>query len=89
MSSVEEQTQYKVQLLLHVNSLLLQRAMRPDVSAASFLKRIHANLQCISQLNQGNPAARPMILDPPPEAPQDILAKLYLLMARVFEIWSV
>lgn len=88
MATVAEQIQYKVQLLLHVNSLLLQRATRPDVSSsASFLKRIHANLQCISQLNQGNPAARPMILDPPQVTPQDILAKLYLLMARVFEIW--
>ncbi|KAI8397772.1 hypothetical protein J6895_01866 [Nakaseomyces glabratus] len=93
---VDEQKQYKVQLLLHVNSLLLARALRLSQQQdqlqhqPQYLKRIHANLQCISQLNQGLPNAKPMIMDPPPqqESPQqDILAKLYLLMARVFEIW--
>ncbi|GMM55344.1 Snf11 protein [Maudiozyma humilis] len=118
--SVEEQTQYKIQLLLHINSVLLARVVHmtnpffkgreaaqqgqqghpplpePVQQAVSQnLRRVHANLQCISQLNQGYARAKPVILDPPAVPQQqnqqqhgnDILAKLYLLMSRVFEFW--
>lgn len=113
--SVEQQTQYKIQLLLHINSVLLARVVHmtntffkerkaqpnsPSVLPEAVqqvvsqnLKRVHANLQCISQINQGYVRAKPVILDPPamPHHPDhqgnDILAKLYLLMSRVFEFW--
>lgn len=115
LPTVDEQRQYKVQLLLHINSILLARVIQMNNSLqnnlqnninnsnnnniiriqqliSQFLKRVHANLQCISQINQGVPSARPLILTPPQLAnqqqpPQDILSKLYLLLARVFEIW--
>lgn len=103
-----EQIQYKVQLLLHINSILLARVIQMTNNsnggngsgslpeqvqslASQYLKRVHANLQCISQINQGAKGAKPLILEPPQflvQLPgQDILAKLYLLMSRVFEIW--
>ncbi|CAI4334819.1 BDN_1c_G0009280.mRNA.1.CDS.1 [Saccharomyces cerevisiae] len=115
LPTVDEQRQYKVQLLLHINSILLARVIQMNNSLQSnlqnninnsnnnniiriqqlisqSLKRVHANLQCISQINQGVPSAKPLILTPPQLAnqqqpPQDILSKLYLLLARVFEIW--
>ncbi|QID83416.1 SWI/SNF global transcription activator complex component [Saccharomyces pastorianus] len=115
LPTVDEQRQYKVQLLLHINSILLARVIQMNNSLqnslrnninnsnneniiriqqliSQFLKRVHANLQCISQINQGIPSAKPLILSPPQLArqqqpPQDILAKLYLLLTRVFEIW--
>lgn len=115
LPTVDEQRQYKVQLLLHINSILLARVIQMNNSLqnnlqnninnsnnnniiriqqliSKFLKRVHANLQCISQINQGVPSAKPLILTPPQLAnqqqpPQDILSKLYLLLARVFEIW--
>ncbi|QLG71106.1 hypothetical protein HG535_0B01440 [Zygotorulaspora mrakii] len=105
----EEQVQYKIQLLLHINSILLARVIQmtqnknaetggtaslPDnlkLLASQYLKRVHANLQCISQVNQGIKKAKPIILEPPQplvqQPAQDILVKLYLLMSRVFEIW--
>lgn len=101
----DEQLQYKIQLLLHINSILLARVMqmasnnKSDNSvpeqlqpiASQYLKRVHANLQCISQINQGAKNAKPLISDAPQllvqQPAQDILAKLYLLMTRVFEIW--
>lgn len=105
----QEQIQYKVQLLLHINSILLARVIQMTQSkntdeggsnslpehlkllASQYLKRVHANLQCISQINQGSKSAKPIILDPPQslvqQPAQDILVKLYLLMSRVFEIW--
>ena len=113
--SVEEQIQYKIQLLLHINSVLLARAIhmtnpffkdkknKPNspsilpeniqLLVSQCLKRVHANLQCISQINQGYIRSKPVILDPPnisqqtPIPQNDILAKLYLLMTRVFEFW--
>ncbi|CAI4058055.1 hypothetical protein SKDZ_04G2970 [Saccharomyces kudriavzevii ZP591] len=115
LPTVDEQRQYKVQLLLHINSILLARVIQMNNSLqnnlqnnvnnsnndniiriqqliSQFLKRVHANLQCISQINQGVPSAKPIILTAPQLAhqqqpPQDILAKLYLLLTRVFEIW--
>ncbi|AJU76190.1 Snf11p [Saccharomyces cerevisiae YJM996] len=115
LPTVDEQRQYKVQLLLHINSILLARVIQMNNSLqnnlqnninnsnnnniiriqqliSQFLKRVHANLQCISQINQGVPSGKPLILTPPQLAnqqqpPQDILSKLYLLLARVFEIW--
>ena len=115
LPTVDEQRQYKVQLLLHINSILLARVIQMNNSLqnnlqnninnsnnnniiriqqliSQFLKRVHANLQCISQINQGVPSAKPLILTPPQLAnqqqpPQDILSKLYLLLAGVFEIW--
>ena len=115
LPTVDEQRQYKVQLLLHINSILLARVIQMNNSLqnnlqnninnsnnnniiriqqliSQSLKRVHANLQCISQINQGVPSAKPLILTPPQLAnqqqpPQDILSKLYLLLARVFEIW--
>lgn len=115
LPTVDEQRQYKVQLLLHINSILLARVIQMNNSLqnnlqnninnsnnnniiriqqliSQFLKRVHANLQCISQINQGVPSAKPLILTPPQlvnqqQPPQDILSKLYLLLARVFEIW--
>ncbi|QLL32692.1 hypothetical protein HG536_0D02140 [Torulaspora globosa] len=105
----DEQLQYKIQLLLHINSILLARVIQMANSAGSdgngnagipeqlqplasqYLKRVHTNLQCISQINQGAKNVKPLILDPPQllvqQPAQDILAKLYLLMTRVFEIW--
>lgn len=100
----DEQLQYKIQLLLHINSILLARVMQmaggngegsvPEQLqpiASQYLKRVHANLQCISQINQGARSAKPLISDAPQllvqQPAQDILAKLYLLMTRVFEIW--
>lgn len=105
----DEQLQYKIQLLLHINSILLARVIQmanPSGSesnasagipeqlqslASQYLKRVHTNLQCISQINQGARNVKPLILDPPQllvqQPAQDILAKLYLLMTRVFEIW--
>lgn len=115
--SVEEQVQYKIKLLLHINSVLLARVIHmtnsffkdtkiePNSSSvlpeniqlivSQNLKRVHANLQCISQINQGYIRAKPVILDAPiiPQQAQqippnnDILTKLYLLMSRVFEFW--
>ncbi|CAL9734350.1 transcription regulatory protein Snf11p [Monosporozyma servazzii] len=108
-----DQKQYKIQLLLHINSVLLARVIHLSNSnnnnnalpesiqklISQSLKRVHANLQCISQINQGVLRTKPIILDPPeiPNSsnnnstqhgpPQDILAKLYLLMARIFEFW--
>ncbi|CUS21228.1 LAQU0S02e08944g1_1 [Lachancea quebecensis] len=95
--------QYKVQLLLHINSVLLARVNQLSYNTAHFspeqqqnivsqyLKRVHANLQCISQLNQGHAGCKPVILEPPQlpsqQPSQDILAKLYLLTSRVFEVW--
>lgn len=100
----DEQLQYKIQLLLHINSILLARVIQmannnsgnsvPEQLqpvASQYLKRVHANLQCVSQINQGARNAKPLISDPPQllvqQPAQDILAKLYLLMTRVFEIW--
>lgn len=105
----DEQLQYKIQLLLHINSILLARVIQMANNAGNnggngnglpeqlqplasqYLKRVHANLQCISQINQGARNAKPLILEPPQllvqQPAQDILAKLYLLMSRVFEIW--
>ncbi|SCU81515.1 LAFA_0C05468g1_1 [Lachancea sp. 'fantastica'] len=95
--------QYKVQLLLHINSVLLARINQMNANPAQFsveqqqnitaqyLKRVHANLQCISQLNQGVQNTKPALLDSPQlpmqQNSQDILAKLYLLTNRVFEVW--
>ncbi|CAI4037958.1 hypothetical protein SMKI_04G2950 [Saccharomyces mikatae IFO 1815] len=115
LPTVDEQRQYKVQLLLHINSILLARVIQMNNSLqtnlqnninnsnnnniiriqqliSQLLKRVHANLHCISQINQGVPSAKPLILTPPQlanqqQSPQDILSKLYLLLARVFEIW--
>lgn len=76
------------------------------------LKRVHANLQCISQMNQGFIRAKPAIFTIPglglqnPQQQQqqgdsnnnidnnnvnsnDILVKLYLVLARVLEFWWV
>lgn len=110
-SSEEDQMQYKIQLLLHINSILLSRVIQMSNNAnnnnndgnrnglpeqlqslaSQYLKRVHANLQCISQINQGSKTAKPLILEPPQllvqQPAQDILAKLYLLMSRVFEIY--
>lgn len=110
-SSEEDQMQYKIQLLLHINSILLSRVIQMSNNAnnnnndgnrnglpeqlqslaSQYLKRVHANLQCISQINQGSKVAKPLILEPPQllvqQPAQDILAKLYLLMSRVFEIY--
>lgn len=103
LPTLAEQRQFKVQLLLHLNSVLLARAMQqsraqgggaaaaaaPEAAGAGvaqLLRRVHANLQCISQLNQGRWDARPAILDPP-ESGEDILAKMYLLAKRLFEVW--
>ncbi|SCV03961.1 LAMI_0H12332g1_1 [Lachancea mirantina] len=99
----QTQNQYKIQLLLHINSVLLARINQMTANAMQFsaeqvqnvtsqyLKRVHANLQCISQINQGAPGSKPTILEPPQhpqqQPAQDILAKLYLLMSRVFEVW--
>lgn len=118
--SIEDQKQYKIQLLLHINSVLLARVIQltniannsndnnnnPNNNVhesiqriiSQSLKRVHANLQCISQINQGILRAKPIILDPPDilnnnnnnpsnNPPQDILIKLYILMARIFEFW--
>ena len=119
--SIEDQKQYKIQLLLHINSVLLARVIQltnivnnnnsnnpnnPNNNISESiqriisqsLKRVHANLQCISQINQGILHAKPIILDPPDlfnnnnnnnnnNPPQDILMKLYILMARIFEFW--
>lgn len=117
--SIEDQNQYKVQLLLHINSVLLARvihlsnvtnnnnnntAMPEPIQRliSQSLKRVHANLQCISQINQGVTHAKPLIMDPPETPnnnnnssdpnthhgpPQDILTKLYILMSRIFEFW--
>lgn len=63
-----------------------------------YTKRIHCNLHTISQINQGNLAAKPPIMDPPPnpflsntasaqERQQDMLVKMYLLMNRMFQLW--
>ena len=80
LPTVDEQRQYKVQLLLHINSILLARVIQMNNSLqnnlqnninnsnnnniiriqqliSQFLKRVHANLQCISQINQGVPSA--------------------------------
>lgn len=104
LPTVDEQRQYKVQLLLHINSILLARVIQMNNSLqnnlqnninnsnnnniiriqqliSQFLKRVHANLQCISQINQGVPSAKPLILTPPQLAnqqqpPQDILSWL-------------
>ncbi|SCU99793.1 LANO_0F03686g1_1 [Lachancea nothofagi CBS 11611] len=94
---------YKVQLLLHINSVLLARINQMNANpsqfsleqqqniASQYLKRVHANLQCISQLNQGIQTSKPAVLEPPQlplqQNSQDILAKLYLLTSRVFEVW--
>ncbi|CCC68506.1 hypothetical protein NCAS_0B04220 [Naumovozyma castellii] len=110
-ATAEEQRQYKIQLLLHINSVLLLRVIHMSNAATTngnnnpkypeqlqafishYLKRVHANLQCISQINQGVTKTRPLIFDAPPTTgppqaqQQDILLKLYLLMNRVFEIW--
>ncbi|WBF11059.1 hypothetical protein N7582_000280 [Saccharomyces uvarum] len=87
LPTVDEQRQYKVQLLLHINSILLARVIQMNNSLqnslqnninnsnneniiriqqliSQFLKRVHANLQCISQINQGIPSAKPLILSP-------------------------
>lgn len=120
--SIEDQKQYKIQLLLHINSVLLARVIQLTNIAnnnnnnnsnnnvpesiqriiSQSLKRVHANLQCISQINQGILRAKPVILDPPEilnnnnnsnsnnpsnNPPQDILMKLYILMGRIFEFW--
>lgn len=110
--SLEDQKQYKIQLLLHINSVLLARVIHLSSSSSNSnpipdsiqrlisqsLKRVHANLQCISQINQGVLRAKPIILDPPEipnnnnnnnqhGPPQDILGKLYILMSRIFEFW--
>ncbi|CAL9728717.1 transcription regulatory protein Snf11p [Monosporozyma unispora] len=115
--TLNDQKQYKVQLLLHINSVLLARVIHLSNATnnnnnnnnglpesiqrliSQSLKRVHANLQCISQINQGILRAKPIILDPPEipndninnsnqhGPPQDILAELYLLMARIFEFW--
>ncbi|CCD22521.1 Snf11p NDAI_0A03640 [Naumovozyma dairenensis CBS 421] len=109
--TLEEQRQYKVQLLLHINSVLILRVMHMRNSLtgntsvnqaqlqevyqaflSQYLKRVHANLQCISQINQGIQKNKPAISDSPPvtstqQGAHDVLVKLYLLMNRVFEIW--
>ena len=114
-TNVDQQIQYKIELLLHINSILLSRLLSMTNSSAitinnlpeqlqnissQYLKRIHSNLQCISQINQGLLNSKPLILDPPqllnntktsddttPPSQQDVLAKFYLLLNRVFEIW--
>lgn len=98
--------QYKLQLLLHINSLLIARCtlFKGDHQQMSSLtqeqldsllqqhtKRIHCNLQCISQMNQGH-IVKPQILEPPLlpaslQQPQDIMPKLYMLLTRMFEVW--
>ncbi|CCK69940.1 Snf11p KNAG_0D01890 [Huiozyma naganishii CBS 8797] len=71
--SLEEQRQYKIQLLLHINSVLLAKVIHVTNTAATLdhsnkivvsqcLKRVHANLQCVSQINQGLIRAKPMIM---------------------------
>ncbi|KAH3901841.1 Snf11p SCDLUD_001624 [Saccharomycodes ludwigii] len=114
--SLQEQIQYKIQLLLHVNSILLARLYslqnkqqqqsngsisdtveQPAFLAelnSQYLKRVHANLQCISFLHQGKYGSRPNIITPPDVGlgnnngkQQDALNKLYLLMSRMFELW--
>ncbi|EDO18439.1 hypothetical protein Kpol_1032p32 [Vanderwaltozyma polyspora DSM 70294] len=113
-TSVDEQVQYKIELLLHVNSILLSRLLSLTNNSSitinslpenlqnissQYLKRIHSNLQCISQMNQGLLNSKPLILDPPQQLStpndssnvnpqQDLLAKFYLLLNRVFEIWQ-
>ncbi|CCF57256.1 hypothetical protein KAFR_0C02630 [Kazachstania africana CBS 2517] len=108
---ISEQVQYKVQLLLHINSVLLARVIHmtntiskehndlsklPEpiqVIIQEHLKRVHSNLQCISQINQGYIRSKPSLQEPPdhtsnnPQQSHDVLAKLYLLMNRVFEFW--
>ncbi|AGO13989.1 AaceriAGR131Wp [[Ashbya] aceris (nom. inval.)] len=99
--------QYKLQLLLHINTLLIVRSamLRPghpqldglppdqlEDLLRQYIRRVHSNLQCISAINQGNPRARPQIMDPPPLPPplqhpqQDILPKLYVLLAKLFDV---
>ncbi|SCU83672.1 LAME_0C06084g1_1 [Lachancea meyersii CBS 8951] len=103
MNTDQAHAQYKIQLLLHINSVLLARINQMNASpaqfsveqqqsiAAQYLKRVHANLQCISQLNQGVQKSKPTLLDSPQlpmqQNSQDVLAKLYLLTNRVFEVW--
>ncbi|CEP63062.1 Snf11p LALA0_S07e01552g [Lachancea lanzarotensis] len=103
MNNNQTHAQYKVQLLLHINSVLLARINQMNANptqfsaeqqqniTAQYLKRVHANLQCISQLNQGVQDTKPALLDSPQlpmqQNSQDILAKLYLLTNRVFEVW--
>ncbi|AMD22216.1 HGL124Wp [Eremothecium sinecaudum] len=99
--------QYKLQLLFHINTLLILRstllkqgnpqleglpAEQIDALLRHYVKRIHCNLQCISNINQGNYKARPAILEPPPLPPgipqqQDILPKLYILLTKMLEVW--
>ena len=156
----QDQIQYKIKLLLHINSLLLARVINvmnllakhneannkvndnnnssssnntnnsngglviPEnlqLLMSQNLKRVHANLQCISQMNQGFIRAKPAIFTIPglglqnPQQQQqqqqqsasggsnnnsnnnnvdnnnvnsnDILVKLYLVLARVLEFW--
>ncbi|CCH61895.1 hypothetical protein TBLA_0F03580 [Henningerozyma blattae CBS 6284] len=106
VASPAQQIQYKVQLLLHINSILIARVIQIHSNAAApnasqeiaqHLKRVHSNLQCISQINQGVWNAKPSILDAPTldspapkptgQSAKEILAKLYLLLNRLFEIW--
>lgn len=82
--SPETTLQYKLQLILHINTLLILRstllnkgspqldtmsADQIDVLLCHYIKRVHCNLQCISSMNQGNHHARPSIMDPPPLPP--------------------
>ena len=77
-----QQLQYKIQILLHINSLLLSKLYTQQQTLllqqqqqqeqtteqkihSDYLKRVHANLQCISQLHQGVSGAKPSIMEPP------------------------
>ncbi|CAG99495.1 Snf11p [Kluyveromyces lactis] len=116
--SPKQKLQWKIQVLLHINSMLIKKSQEtrtmyesrqvPTLASLSkeqmeqiliqYTKRIHCNLHTISQINQGNLAAKPPIMDPPPnpflsntasaqERQQDMLVKMYLLMNRMFQLW--
>ncbi|AET40292.1 Snf11p Ecym_5552 [Eremothecium cymbalariae DBVPG len=81
---LQTSVQYKLQLLLHINTLLILRCttfkagspqvegLPPDQIDAllrQYVRRIHCNLQCISSMNQGNYSSKPVLMDPPPLSP--------------------
>ncbi|CCE61296.1 hypothetical protein TPHA_0A02140 [Tetrapisispora phaffii CBS 4417] len=116
-TSIGDQIKYKIELLLHINNILLSRLLsitqNSKVAISSlpeqlqnissqYLKRVHSNLQCISQINQGQLNSKPSIIEAPtlinntnsnsnanPQNPaqQDVILKFYLLLNRVFDIW--
>lgn len=116
-----QKLQWKIQMLLHINSTLIKKAQdirvsynnrtssalvslskeQVDIIVGQYTKRIHCNLHAISQMNQGHLDAKPAIMDCPTnpmqaangvgqdgqQQPQDMLAKMYLLMNRMFQLW--